>query len=226
MIFKITKIEFNNFVDSNTVYIWYYTKEIHDITFNGHWFGLPVEWIEEKASKLLILLKTSLCIAYFISLVLTFWFVGLYHLLILVSSCSRLTYKIYSGGGPSTYVFYMVWRERLCWSTLHKDNVLPDSPCSTRLITTLRSIHKKAHQITQWTITTGLHYSPEQRRSILILILVTHNQMLELATNMPDRGPISGDIPEPHAERHNSGEREMCLPRELQFTPRLGSSSR
>ncbi len=70
---------------------------------------LPVEWVEEKGSTLhtqQFLREDLFLFAYFVSLLLTFWFIGLYLLLLLVSP--GLTYEIYSGGGPSMYVYCVV----------------------------------------------------------------------------------------------------------------------
>ncbi len=72
-------------------------------TFKEHLTGpngfAPVKWVEEKASKLhtqhMFLLKTAF-----------------HHLLWLISFTSLmmiLTYEIYSGGGPSTNVYCVVY---------------------------------------------------------------------------------------------------------------------
>ncbi len=49
----------------------------------------------------------------------------------------------------------------------------------------------------------GLHYHPEQHGVVQILILPLHHQMLEPASDIPERSAISGNFPKLNVESNS-----------------------
>ncbi len=110
---KITKMGFNNFCNSDTVYVILQMKHMME-TFKGYWagpnrFGLLSELRRRHGNSILnrFLLKSSYCLLSitFVTFLIQWPYVSFCRSCFV---CSGLTYDIYSGGGPSTYIVWFV----------------------------------------------------------------------------------------------------------------------